>query len=80
MHYVVGDVHGCYDELIALINRIESKDDDAHIIFVGDWVDRGPKVYETLMWMKDHITIDGKYQSVMGNHDYDALQWFSQNC
>ncbi|MCI7067106.1 MAG: metallophosphoesterase [Butyrivibrio crossotus] len=77
MHYVIGDVHGCYDELITLVNKIENKDKDARFIFVGDWVDRGQKVYDTLLWMRDHITENGKYQSVLGNHDIDALDWWN---
>ena len=36
MHYVIGDVHGCYDEMIALLNKIEARDSEAIIYFVGD--------------------------------------------
>lgn len=48
MHYVIGDVHGCYDEMTALLAKIESMDPEAEIWFVGDFIDRGPKVWETL--------------------------------
>ena len=44
MHYVVGDVHGCFDDLMAMIETIEKRDEDARIIFVGDSINRGPKV------------------------------------
>ena len=40
MHYAIGDVHGSYEELMTLLNKIESQDTDAQFIFVGDWVDR----------------------------------------
>ena len=60
MHYVIGDVHGCYDEMMTLIKKIESMDSEAQICFVGDFIDRGPKVWETLCWAMDNITEKGK--------------------
>ena len=40
MHYVIGDVHGCYDELMRLLQKIEEKDNDAIIYFVGAYIIR----------------------------------------
>ena len=76
MHYVIGDVHGCYDEMINLIKQIEDKDELAQITFVGDFIDRGTKVWDVLQWMISHITDDGKYQSVRGNHEDMIISWF----
>lgn len=76
MNYVIGDVHGCYTELMALLRKIEQQDNDAQFIFVGDWVDRGTGQMATLLWMLDNISETGKYQSVRGNHDQDAWDWF----
>lgn len=76
MHYVIGDVHGCFDQMIKLIDQIEAQDADAQFIFVGDFVDRGPKVVETINWAMEHITENGKYQSVIGNHEFMLLQWY----
>ncbi len=59
MHYVIGDVHGCYDEMTALLAKIESMDPEAEIWFVGDFIDRGPKVWETLCWAMEHIAENG---------------------
>ena len=78
MHYVIGDVHGCFDELTRLLEAIHSKDSDAHIIFVGDFIDRGPKVIETLDWVLNHITPDGVYRSVLGNHEQMVIDWYHQ--
>ena len=76
MHYVIGDVHGCYDEMIALINKIESEDSEAEFIFVGDFVDRGPQVDKVLDWCLANITKNGKYRSVRGNHEQMILEWY----
>lgn len=76
MHYVIGDVHGCYKELMLLLNKIESKDTNAIIYFVGDWVDRGPQVADVMQWVVENITLTGKYRSVRGNHDQEAMDWY----
>lgn len=78
MHYVIGDVHGCYDELMALLATIEEKDADARYIFVGDFIDRGPQVDKVLGWCMENITADGKYCSVRGNHEQMVLDWYHQ--
>ena len=76
MHYVIGDVHGCFDDMMALIKKIESSDPDSTIIFVGDFVDRGDQVKEVLDWCCDNITQDGRYQSVLGNHEDMVRQFY----
>ena len=78
MHYVIGDVHGCFDEMMILINKIEEKDENARFIFVGDLIDRGPKVMSVLNWAMANITQDGKYQSVMGNHEAGVIEWYHE--
>ena len=80
MHYCIGDVHGCYDEMIALIDKIKRKDQDARFYFVGDFVDRGPKVWETIEWVMNNVTLDGEFQSVQGNHEQMVMQWYIEYC
>ena len=75
MHYVIGDVHGCLNEMLLLIGKIESKDPDAEFIFVGDFIDRGEQVWETYLWVKENITENGKFRSVRGNHEQMAIDW-----
>lgn len=74
---VIGDIHGCYDELQALLRMLgyEVKDGDeiSHpegrkIIFVGDLVDRGPKNPEVLSLVIAIVT-SGMGFCVCGNHD-----------
>ena len=66
--------------MMALLAKIEKKDKNARFIFVGDFVDRGPKVWETIEWVMEHVTADGKYQSVQGNHEQMVLQWYLEYC
>jgi len=37
---IIGDVHGCYDELVDLFTKLP---EDVPVTFVGDLVDRGPR-------------------------------------
>jgi hypothetical protein len=61
---VVGDIHGCYDELIALTEKVELQDDD-RVIAVGDLITKGPKSREVL----ELFISDKRFTSVIGNHD-----------
>ncbi|PYS99440.1 MAG: metallophosphatase, partial [Acidobacteria bacterium] len=61
---VVGDVHGCYDELLALVERVALKESD-RVVCVGDLVVKGEKSREVLeLFMRDE-----RFSSVIGNHD-----------
>ena len=42
-HYVIGDVHGCYEDFLLLKEKIEKRDPEATIILTGDFLDRGLK-------------------------------------
>ncbi len=76
MHYAIGDVHGYFQDLILLIQKIENIDPDARFILLGDLIDRGSESLEVLEWAMNHITPGGKYQSVRGNHEDLVLQWY----
>ena len=44
-HYVIGDVQGCFDELIALCKKIKFNPNKDLLIFAGDLVNRVPKSF-----------------------------------
>lgn len=76
MHYCIGDVHGCYDELMSLIQKIEKQDDNAQFIFTGDFADRGPKVWETMEWIAEHLNPVERFTGLIGNHDRLLFDWY----
>src|SRR6185295_10884887 len=61
---VVGDIHGCYDELMDLLGLLGFTAAD-RVVCVGDLVTKGPKSREVL----DLFMTDQRFRSVMGNHD-----------
>ena len=76
---VIGDVHGCAKTLAALLCKLGYREQDGvhyhpwrQAIFVGDIVDRGPRIREALHIVKNMVDA-GSAQCVMGNHEYNAL-------
>ncbi|MBI5779968.1 MAG: polynucleotide kinase-phosphatase [Planctomycetes bacterium] len=73
---IIGDVHGCYDELIELVEKLGYRQenglykhpDNRKLIFVGDLTDRGPKIIETVNFVINH-SINNLAYVVRGNHD-----------
>jgi len=61
---VIGDIHGCYDELQALLDSVAPTNDD-RIIAIGDIVDRGPDSEKVLEFFRDTPNAT----SIMGNHE-----------
>jgi hypothetical protein len=66
---VVGDVHGCRDELERLLELVKYDDADA-LFFLGDLLSRGPDPLGVLSIMRRTGA-----RSVRGNHDDVLLKW-----
>ncbi len=61
---VVGDIHGCYDELMDLMDKVGFESTD-RLVTVGDLITKGPKSREVL----ELFMSDPRLSSVIGNHD-----------
>ncbi len=68
---VVGDIHGCYDELTSLLELVSLQADD-RVVAVGDLITKGPKSREVL----ELFRTDNRFQSVLGNHDLALLKYW----
>jgi predicted MPP superfamily phosphohydrolase len=69
--FVVGDLHGCYDELLALLEGARFAADD-RLICVGDLVTKGEKSREVL----ELFMSDARFAAVLGNHDRALLAYW----
>ncbi|WP_165698938.1 metallophosphoesterase [Bremerella volcania] len=79
MFDIIGDIHGHADELIALLGELGYSQRDGiyghserKVIFLGDFVDRGPKIREALEIVRGMIETDAAL-TVMGNHELNAM-------
>jgi len=78
---VIGDVHGCYKTLRALLDKIPDEHKD-RVCFAGDLIDRGPRSREVVQFV-----MDNGYDCVQGNHEqmmvhfyegHDPWNWIGQ--
>lgn len=69
-NYFVGDLHGCFDELQALLQQVNFDTHKDHLYCTGDLIARGDKSLECLRFIKNL----GKHgHTVLGNHDLHLL-------
>lgn len=86
---IIGDVHGCFEELVALLGELGYRVEESleapygwqvtpppgrKLIFLGDLVDRGPGIMEVLKLVMGLVE-QGKALAVPGNHDRKLLRW-----
>jgi serine/threonine protein phosphatase 1 len=65
--YAIGDVHGCAEELRALIQKLPLRRDSL-VVFLGDYIDRGPDsrgVVDTILDLQQYCRV----VCLLGNHE-----------
>lgn len=80
MYDVIGDVHGQFEKLVALLQTLGYRKvdgafrhpDGRKAVFVGDLIDRGPLQEEVLMTVRSMIEA-GSALAIMGNHEWNAI-------
>ncbi|MFK7827169.1 MAG: metallophosphoesterase [Oligoflexales bacterium] len=77
LSYIIGDIHGCYDEFRELeqviFENAEQQGKEAHVVCVGDIFDRGPKSADLCEhFLKGHDA--GTHSLIMGNHEVEFLR------
>jgi protein phosphatase len=82
---IVGDIHGCYDEFVHLLNILgySSKTnwrhpEDRRLIFLGDFIDRGPKIWEVVTLIIELTQTVGAI-CLLGNHEVLFLRHMCGN-
>ncbi|MGL4546357.1 MAG: bis(5'-nucleosyl)-tetraphosphatase (symmetrical) ApaH [Plesiomonas sp.] len=68
--YLVGDLQGCYDELLALLEQVAFNPQDDELWLTGDLVARGPKSLECLRFVR---SLGSAARTILGNHDLHLL-------
>lgn len=76
---IIGDIHGHADKLEELLTKLgytKTNESYSHpqnkTLFLGDYIDRGPKIRETLQIVRSMVE-SGNAVALMGNHEYNAI-------
>jgi serine/threonine protein phosphatase 1 len=72
--YAISDLHGCYEEFMALLEQIKFNSDNDVIYILGDVIDRGDKPIDCLNFIRKakHIHL------LMGNHEVIMLDYYDR--
>lgn len=74
--YAVGDIHGHIDELDRILDEIAADGGaDAEIVFLGDYVDRGPDSRAVIERLGAGIAAGRNWHAILGNHDRMFLRF-----
>ena len=78
---IIGDVHGQADKLEALLKAMGYRQregayehPDRKAIFVGDYIDRGPRQVDTYRLVRAMVESDNAL-AILGNHEFNAIAW-----
>lgn len=79
-YIIIGDIHGCLDEVFNLVQPFmkEVFEQKRKIILVGDMCDRGPKSIEVFNWVKQ-LENEGALDFAVGNHDEKFARYLRGN-
>ena len=82
---IIGDIHGQADKLHALLGKLgyryrqgAYRHPSRTVIFVGDFIDRGPRQVESVMTARRMVDA-GFAMAVMGNHEFNDLAWHTED-
>lgn len=73
----IGDIHGCVRSLNDLLRRLDPSSDD-HLVFVGDYIDRGPDSKGVIDLLLD-LAASVPCTFLRGNHEYFFLEYLDRS-
>lgn len=85
MYDLIGDIHGHAEPLKRLLDKLGYREQGGvwrhprrRVIFLGDFIDRGPEQVEVVRIARGMVEA-GQALAVMGNHEYNAVAWASED-
>ena len=74
--FAIGDIHGCLDKLDMMMKRIKIDEEEDTLVFIGDFIDRGPAPKGVVDFVLD---LKKKYRNIiclLGNHEQTFLNFY----
>jgi hypothetical protein len=82
---IIGDIHGQANKLYSLLDILGYRQREGHfyhparkIIFLGDYINKGPQTLQTLQTVRK-LVVSGCAYAILGNHEFNLLGYFNQN-
>jgi len=73
--FTIGDIHGCYRNLTELIDRLPFDRQMDTLIFLGDYINRGPQSREVVEYVLNLQAKCAKTVFLLGNHEHALLSY-----
>jgi len=70
---IIGDIHGCIEELLMLLKKVNYDDNNDELFFVGDLINKGPESLKVL-----ELCLEKKVRFVLGNHELGFIRNYHQ--
>ena len=67
--FAIGDIHGCLDKLISLMDIIDIDPQRDTLVFIGDYIDRGPQSKEVVDYLIGLVDRQDRVILLKGNHE-----------
>jgi len=75
----IGDIHGCFDKLEKLMGAINWRPAEDTLVFMGDYVDRGPDSFKVVEFLIELKTQSNNLIFLLGNHEQLFLEFLEGN-
>jgi len=75
--FAIGDIHGCYDPLVRLLGRIPIDWSRDRLVFMGDYIDRGPQSFEVIEHLIELQKRHPETVFLKGNHEQMLADYLS---
>jgi serine/threonine protein phosphatase 1 len=75
--FAVGDIHGCLDKLVSLMDIIDVDLKKETLVFMGDYIDRGPHAKEVVDYLIDVARGGNRVVFLKGNHELMLQNYLS---
>ena len=78
-YYVIADIHGCRELLDKALEWIYDQQEGGEIIFLGDYIDRGPDSLGVLRTLITSPKSGWNFTCLMGNHEEACIDYDRKN-
>jgi serine/threonine protein phosphatase 1 len=68
--FAIGDIHGCFQKLKLLLDQVPLQPDRDTIVFLGDYIDRGPDSFSVVSYLIELKKKSNNAVFLKGNHEY----------